>query len=292
MKAKVKRRSVIALSIATIMLLTILAPVNVSAYIGNPYRDVTVTRTGKIPHDSIWELKSHNAYQGIIRGVNPRFYPGKVITKWEAIKTLQNYYGVKYVPISANDKNTFQKSTNYKWLYWKLSLISKRNHDIIWDTSYSEGAKLTRARLAVTLAAIRPPYAADVSPAKIGKERSDAINWVKAHKGYKGVITTKNFSPNKKVTKKELVKILTNLYGRENVLVWSSDIEYGDAETYYSDLYKKITYMELGRRLDEDSPRWKGRFDPDDLITRANLAVVLRDYGIQKNPRPKVFPKQ
>lgn len=56
------------------------------------------------------------------------------------------------------------------------------------------------------------PYT-DVNSKTVDKTGIAAVKYIKAHKGYKGVINGTRFYPNKIMTQAEFTKILRNLYG-------------------------------------------------------------------------------
>lgn len=105
------------------------------------------------------------------------------------------------------------------------------------------GVELTAGKMAATTlstqSASTNPYP-DVTIKKVGKSAWSAVKFVKAKGGYKGIIKgtyykkTKNglykkvvgkFSPAKKITKREFILVLGNLYGSKKVPVSYADFK-------------------------------------------------------------------
>ena len=67
MKAKVKKSSVIALSMVAVMFFALLSPVDVSAASKRPYKDVTVKKVGKVAYNSIKVTKKYGVWKDIVK---------------------------------------------------------------------------------------------------------------------------------------------------------------------------------------------------------------------------------
>ncbi len=63
----------------------------------------------------------------------------------------------------------------------------------------------------------------DVPVISFGKGYVKDINYIKKHHGFDGVIKGKKFYPDKYFTKKQVLKIFINLYGKKNVPITKSD---------------------------------------------------------------------
>ena len=62
----------------------------------------------------------------------------------------------------------------------------------------------------LTVAAATNPYK-DVTTKKVDRASYDAIVYVKKYNGFRGVVTSTKFYPNRYMTRRELVMILHNL---------------------------------------------------------------------------------
>lgn len=69
----------------------------------------------------------------------------------------------------------------------------------------------------------------DVSKKSVGKNAYGAITYIKAHNGYKHVVKGSKFNPTKKMTRREFLMILGNLYGYDKVPVTITDIRYANS---------------------------------------------------------------
>lgn len=80
-------------------------------------------------------------------------------------------------------------------------------------TTQATTVKKTTSKKAVST----NPYV-DVSSKTVDKKGIVAVKYVKAHKGFNGVITGKRFYPTKTFSQAQLSKILRNLYGKQVAL--------------------------------------------------------------------------
>ena len=71
------------------------------------------------------------------------------------------------------------------------------------------------------------PYK-DVKKSTVGKDAYKAIVYVKAHGGYKDVISGKKFYPKKKITRREFLTMLGNFYGDDKIPVTMADVRNGN----------------------------------------------------------------
>ena len=72
------------------------------------------------------------------------------------------------------------------------------------------------------------PYK-DVTKKSVGKNAYTAVTYIKAHHGYNHVIKGSKFKPNKKMTRRDFLMVLGNLYGYSKVPVSLKDIRYANS---------------------------------------------------------------
>ena len=76
----------------------------------------------------------------------------------------------------------------------------------------------------------KAPYT-DVTVKKVGADTYEAVQYLKQHGAFKGVITGKKFYPNKVITRQEFIIILGNIYGDDKIPVTAKDIRYKNTST-------------------------------------------------------------
>lgn len=282
MKAKIRLKSVIALSVAFIMLLTLFNPVDVSAASKKPYKDVTVKKVGKIGYNSIKVTKKYGVWKGIVKTKGKKknkFEPKKAMKVKDCIKALKNdkRIGKKYVPVTKKDKKIWNKTATCGWLYAKYSAIAKkkfqaRKWGVLWDTSYSNKTKVTRLRFAVISAAIKDPYT-DVTKKTVHKNQWPTVMWCKAHGAYNGVYKGKKFYPKKVVLKCEFAKNLANLYGKGKIPAeYHADFSSKEPATF--GWVYQIT-SDLCLNLVGDTFDWYDKRGEEEKINRVEASNIL-----------------
>ena len=65
----------------------------------------------------------------------------------------------------------------------------------------------------------------DVTKKKVGNTAYTAITYLEKHQGYKNVISGNKFQPDKKITRREFLLVLRNLYGSKVVTVTNNDLK-------------------------------------------------------------------
>lgn len=93
---------------------------------------------------------------------------------------------------------------------------------------------------------------------------------------YVSVTTATTFSPDMKLTRGMLVTILHNMNGKPNVATKNKFPDVQDSTMYY---YKAVNWAVQNKIV---SGYDNGKFGPDDLITREQLAVILWKYSKYK----------
>lgn len=83
------------------------------------------------------------------------------------------------------------------------------------------------------------PYK-DVTKKSVGKNAYSAVTYIKAHHGYKHVVKGSKFNPNKKMTRREFLMVLGNLYGYRKVPVSLNDIRYANSAVTEAYACKKM----------------------------------------------------
>lgn len=108
----------------------------------------------------------------------------------------------------------------------------------------------------------------DVTKKKVGTQAYNAIKHLKAHKAFTGVIKGKKFYPKKKITKKQYLRILKNLYGK-----------YAPTESnpkgYVTEKYATSRLVKVAKNMGV-TITWKGR---SHRITRADACVYIKIFA-------------
>ena len=141
------------------------------------------------------------------------------------------------------------------------------------------------------------PYP-DVTVKKVGKYAWNAIKFVKAHGGYKGVIAgtkyvkqknglykkvTGKFYPKKTVTKQEFVKVLANLYGDKKVSVSVADMK--NANKPATEKWARAKMVATAKKLGY-SIKWDGgKATKLSRAAAANYLYVFATYNAKLMPK-------
>ncbi|MBO7718168.1 hypothetical protein J6S37_01585 [Candidatus Saccharibacteria bacterium] len=86
--------------------------------------------------------------------------------------------------------------------------------------------------LSVLFSVTTPAFAGsgytDVTKAKVGESAYKAITYIKKYGGWKDVANGKKFYPNRKITRREFLTVLGNLYGDQRVPANFQDVRYAN----------------------------------------------------------------
>ena len=135
----------------------------------------------------------------------------------------------------------------------------------------------------ISVSAASNPYK-DVTKKSVGTANLNAISYVKAHKGYSGIIKGKKFSPNKKITKREFIAVLANLYGKKNIPVNIGDVLGANQKVTPKWACNKLSAT--ASRLGEMKVTWSKL--PKGTLSRADAARYIKVFvGIDKRLVPK-----
>lgn len=116
------------------------------------------------------------------------------------------------------------------------------------------------------------PYK-DVTQKKVGVNAYAAISYLKAHHGYVDVISGKKFKPYKKMTRREFLTVLGNLYGDEYVPVNMADVRRGNSvvtESYACGKMVQLAKQRFGMTI-----TWKGG---EKKLTRALASQYVKSF--------------
>ncbi len=117
------------------------------------------------------------------------------------------------------------------------------------------------------------PYK-DVKKSTVGKDAYNAIVYVKAHGGYKDVISGKKFYPKKNITRREFLTMLGNFYGDKKIPVTMADIRKGNKKiTAKWACAKMCEVAEYGFGM---SITWEGN---NKVLTRALASQYLKVFA-------------
>ena len=72
----------------------------------------------------------------------------------------------------------------------------------------------SKANAGMTAGKSADPYT-DVTLKKVDKDTYNAVKFLKSHKAFKNVISGSKFYPNKKITRRQFLLVLQNLYGNK-----------------------------------------------------------------------------
>lgn len=169
------------------------------------------------------------------------------------------------------------------------------------DTSLTTGTVATSTNKATSLttqATATNPYP-DVTIKKVGKYTWNSVKFVKAHGGYKGIIrgtyyqkvkvgghtlykkVKGKFQPNKRVTYKEFLAVLANLYGEKKVPVSYADVK--NANKTITAKYACNKMVKVAKNLGV-SITWKAKNTSLNRGNAANYLYVFATYN------PKLMP--
>ena len=144
------------------------------------------------------------------------------------------------------------------------------------------------AKTVTTAGKAKNPYP-DVTVKTVGKYAYNAIKFVKAHGGYKGVVSgtkyvkqknglykkvTGKFYPKKTVTKREFVYVLANLYGNKKVSVSTDDMK--NANKPATEKWARAKMVATAKKLGYPI-KWGG--GKSTKLTRASAANYLYVFG-------------
>ena len=163
-------------------------------------------------------------------------------------------------------------------------------------TKLTAGTVTTSTSTALTTqASTANPYP-DVTIKKVGKYAWNSIKFVKAHGGYKGVIrgtyykkvkgglykkVKGKFQPNKKVTYKEFLAVLANLYGESKVPVSYTDVK--NANKTITAKYACNKMVKVAKNLGVNIT-WKAKKTSLNRASAANYLYVFATYNSKLMP--------
>lgn len=133
-------------------------------------------------------------------------------------------------------------------------------------------ADLSAGQATLAVQASGKPYA-DVSTKVVDKGSVTAIAYVKAHKGFNGVIKGKRFYPLKTFTRAQFIKILTNFYGSSKVPVTASDVQH--AKSAVTAKYATAKFVAVAKRIGIPI-KWSGG---KQKLSRASVAKYLKNFA-------------
>lgn len=107
----------------------------------------------------------------------------------------------------------------------------------------------------------------DVTKKKVGSKSYKAVKYLKAHGAFSGVVKGKKFYPNKKITKKQYLRILRNLYG-------NAAPKDAKASGYVTEKYALNKLVQVAKNLGI-SITWKGR---SNRLTRVDVARYIKIF--------------
>ena len=123
-------------------------------------------------------------------------------------------------------------------------------------------------------AATKAPYK-DVTAKTVDADSIKAINYVKSHSGYAGIIKKDTkFKPNKKITKREYIAILANFYGKKNVPVNINDVLGANGKVTAKWATSKMSQVAKKKKV---SIKWSRL--PKGTLSRADAARYVRIFA-------------
>lgn len=110
----------------------------------------------------------------------------------------------------------------------------------------------------------------DVTKKKVGSKAYSAIKYLKKHKAFSGVFKGSKFYPKKKVTKKQYLKVLRNLYGKN-----APSDSISKAKGYVTEKYALKKLVQVAKNIGI-SIKWNGR---NRKLTRAEIARYIKIFA-------------
>lgn len=140
----------------------------------------------------------------------------------------------------------------------------------------------------VALAKTSRPYK-DVTKKTVGTDAYNAIVFVKKYGGWKGIAKNGQLKPNKYVTRKEVLRVLSNLYGINRVPTDMNDVLHPKAKMTSRQVVQKLTALSDVLKCHVTYPStWKGC---NNKITRAGLATHIRAFALCDS-KSRLMPKK
>lgn len=110
----------------------------------------------------------------------------------------------------------------------------------------------------------------DVTKKKVGIKNFNAVKYLKAHGAFSGVVKGKRFYPNKRITKKQYLRILRNCYG-------NAAPKDAKASGYVTEKYALTKLVQVAKNLGIRI-RWKGRANRLTRVEAARYIKIFIDF--------------